>query len=386
MFTERKTFWAIGLAAICIALLLITRMPAHPSTRPRPVVLKLSAEQMKGQHRSPVGQPKPLVEEKVKNAQAVGSATESEPKFVRTALPRIGARARHRPWVQASYGPGEDQLGFGHLGGGGEVFPPQGFDVTPDGKLLVLDSNKMRLVRYDQGGRIEKTLPLSGLAMPADVTVTADGTIVVVDHAGVQTQGLQLLDTNGRLKAKWPQIQSGMMTGLYSVGNDVYFANDLVTEKAGDSSGHANSDITGIYENDDDDVVAGFIAPDGRTVVSAGIDDFEGGKFFVEAVRGETPELLFTRHYQAPTRLQLLPYVQSDDQGRIYVVLVEEALTVLLCVDGKTGDPVGSAELPASHGTDYGTPFRQYAVVASGGLVYQQLTDQGATYGWFNCH
>jgi hypothetical protein len=123
-------------------------------------------------------------------------------------------------------------------------------------------------------------------------------------------------------------------------------------------------------------------------VVSAGYNEAEPEKFFVSSIRGEGPELIFSRNYDARVHLWGSIFVQSDDQGQVYVVLfVRESMRILVCLDGKTGDPVGSVELPGSADPMVGTPFREYAVVGTGGLVYQQqISNQGSNYTWYDCH
>jgi hypothetical protein len=324
------------------------------------------------------------------DATVGSSQRDATTEFTFTELPPPGTRAKRKVLVRAKYGPGETDLGKDVPPGEGEVFPPQGFTPTADGKLLVLDSAKKRLVWYDSNGKFERALPLEGLEAPADVAVASDGTIIVVDHEGVQTKGMQFLDPSGKKKAELPQVKGALATGMYAVGKDVYLTKEgLTTIKAGDTSGSASDETPGIYNNEDDGVVPGHIAPDGRTVVSAGIDNEQSGQFFVSSISGETPVHNFSRHFKTSGRDPLLgmPFTQSDAKGDIYTVLYDErdGLT-LICIDGKTGDPVGAVSLPSPVGRTYGTPFRKFSVVPSGGLIYQELADDGSTYEWFDCH
>jgi hypothetical protein len=305
-------------------------------------------------------------------------------QFERAELPKPDANARHRVWVESQYGSSLDQLGLAVPSGEGEIYPPQGFASTPDGKLVVLDSAKRRLVWYGKDGRIEKTRPVTDLVMPADVAITADGTIVVIDHEGVQTKGTLLLDADGNKKAELPQLKDGLMTGMYTVGNDVYITKEgIASAKVGDTTGSGSDEIGGLYN--DNGVVPGQIAPDGRTVINAGIDNEELGNFFVSALRGPEPEHVFSRHYRAPGRLLSIPFVQSDAKGDVYVVLYYDDSFALMCVDGSNGDPKGLVPLPSPEaGT--GTPFRLYSVMSTGGLVYQRLQKSGSTFEVYDCN
>jgi hypothetical protein len=302
-------------------------------------------------------------------------------------LPEPNAQAPQRVWVRAQYGDDPESLGIFRPppDSDGEARPPQGFTPTRDGKLLVLDSAKQRLVWFDREGRMERTLPLSGLVMPADVAVAKDGTIVVVDHEGVQTAGTVLIDASGRIKGKFPQFADGMMSELYTVGNDVYFALEggLTSVKAGETNGAASDETPGVY--DQNGKVPGVVAPDGRTVLSTGIHDQHKGQFWVSAIDGEPPKHLFTRLYAVEPRLLGIPYMQADARGTVYVVLYHRDQLTLVCLDGKTGEPIGRVPLPSAAGRRSGTPFRTYNVVQSGGIVQQQRSAEGSTYQWFDC-
>lgn len=317
-------------------------------------------------------------------AAAAPEATPRAAPFERSELPKAGTNARHRTWVQSHYGSGPDDLGLARPSGEGEMYPPQGFAATPDGRLVVLDSAKGRLVWYGKDGRIERKEPFADLVMPADVAVTQDGTVVLIDHEGTETKGTLLLDADGNKKAEIPQIKDGLMTGMYTVGNDIYITQEgNSTAKVGDTTGSGSDEISGVYN--DNGVVPGHIAPDGRTVVSAGIDNEELGNFFVSALRGPEPEHVFSRHYRAPGRLVAIPFVQSDANGNIYVVLYYDDSFALMCIDGTNGDAKGLVPLPSPEGGT-GTPFRLYSVMPNGGLVYQRLSRDGSSFDVYDCH
>ncbi len=306
---------------------------------------------------------------------------------VLTPLPEPSSDAPNRVWVRARYGDAPEQLGISRPppDSDGEARPPQGFTPTRQGKLLVLDSAKQRLVWFDREGRMERTLPLSGLEMPADVAVAEDGTIVVVDHEGVHTAGTVLMDPSGRIKGKFPQFADGMMSEMYTVENDVYFGlqGGVTSVKAGETNGAASDETPGVY--DQNGKVPGVVASDGRTVLSTGIHDEHKGQFWVSAIEGEPPRHLFTRLYAVEPRLLGIPYLQADARGTMYVVLYHGDQLTLVCLDGKSGEPIGRVPLPSHIGPRSGTPFRTYNVVQSGGIVQQQRSAEGSTYQWFDC-
>ena len=347
------------------------------------------------QPKAPIEAPLPSAPEAQVTAPTPAKAAPGSPppkpdasaETIYTAIPTGDTNAVRKVLVRAKYGPGEQELGKEVPPGEGEVFPPQGFTPTEDGKLLVLDSAKDRLVWYGKDGRFERSMPFEGLMEPADVAVAKDGTIVVIDHEGVQTKGTIMLDPSGRKKAELPQLQGAHSTGMYMVGNDILLTKEGVTTiKAGESNGSASDDTPNLYSNPDDGVIPGVVAPDGRTVVSAGIDDVEQGKFFLTSISGPKPVHNFSRYYTVPGPLYGIPFTQSDAKGGIYVVLYAHDEFHLVCFEGQRGDPVGTVRLPSPVGQTYGTPNRKFSVVPTGGIIYQELSDTGSTYEWFDCH
>ena len=328
-------------------------------------------------------------------------AAETPPAYVPTAgevpadaakltpapLANVAKPARHRIWVEAKYSDDPEDLGIDRPAPGydGDTRPPQGFVPTRDGKLAVLDSAKLRMVFYDAQGRRERELPLRGLELPADAAIAKDGTLVVVDHEGVQTNGTVLYDENGNIKGKFPQMAGGDMTGMYTVGNDIFLTLvGLNSTKAGNTSGAPTDETPGLY--DQNGTVPGHVAPDGKTVMNALIHDREAGLLWINAIEGDPPKHLFSRLFSVGAPLEAIPFVQADEQGVMYVVLFH-AMTKnsLACFDLKTGAPINFVDLPRDTGRGSGTPFRQFAVQPGGGLVHQQLSEGGSTYHVFHC-
>jgi hypothetical protein len=385
--TSRKSLAWIGLLALAALLgWFAYRVRPEPNAGP-PVASPERSERSAAQDEKAKRTPAQPVAGAAAVEMLPGQPARDLTAAVLTPLPEPKADAPHRVWVRAKYGDQPENLGISRPppDSDGEARPPQGFVPTRDGRLLVLDSAKQRLVWFDREGRIERTLPLSGLAMPADVAVAKDGTIVVVDHEGLHTAGTVLMDASGRIKGKFPQFADGMMSELYTVGNDVYFGlqGGLTSVKAGETNGAASDETPGVY--DQNGKLPGVVAPDGRTVLSTGIHDEHKGQFWVSAIEGEPPEHLFTRLYAVEPRLLGIPYIQADARGTVYVVLYHRDQLTLVCLDGNSGEPIGRVPLPTHLGPRAGTPFRTYNVVESGGIVQQQRSAEGSTYHWFDC-
>lgn len=303
-----------------------------------------------------------------------------------TPIPPVGTHGKSKTWVRAKYGKGQDELGFTEIlpDGEGEARAPQGFTITPDGELLVLDSEKERLLWFGPDARIERRLPVEGLVMPADVAVAADGTIVVMDHEGVQTKGTLLLSPDGKLKGTLPQSARGTLRELYVVGNDI-FGKGLGSIKLGDTSGVPSDETPGLYRQGGK--IPGSVAPDGRTVLTAGIESDTEGRFFLSVLRDDPPKHIYTRQYSVPTKdLAAIPYIQADAAGTIYVVLFyDDDQTTLVCFDGETGDPMGSVAMPMDDKMA-GAAFKQFAINREqGGLVYHHMLENSSSYEIYDC-
>lgn len=375
--SRRVVFVAVLLAtAVCWFLVFRSRARIEATT-------PLSGEQTQ----QPVSTRAPeAATQPVKPSPAVAKAPEPIVPIYEH-LPKPGIHSRSKVWVRARYGSAENQL---LRWGDAEGRPPQGFVPTRDGKLLVLDSWKMRLVWYDAEGTLERTMPLpkEDIVMPAGVAITDDGTIAIMDSPGVQTKGTLLLDPSGKKKGELPQV-GATFGDMYAAGNSIYAVNMRTSSvKVGDTDGTPTDETPGVFRNEENAMVPGFIAPDGKTVVSVSPYQYPDG-FIVNSVRGDKPEMVFAAIYKFPyagsERAGGIEYVQSDVRGRLYIVLWVDQKLSLLCLDGQTGAPVGLVPIPGRPDRG-GTQFTTYNVVPSGGIVFQRATPEGSSYEWFNCH
>lgn len=318
---------------------------------------------------------------------AAGMSGEASIQRAITPIPPLGTRAKRKLWVRSKYGDGEDQLGFGPLpeGGEGEARVPQGFAITREGDLLVLDSEKQRLVWFDPNAQIKRKVALEELVMPADVGIAEDGTIAVIDHEGLHTKGTLLLTPEGKTKGMLPQVGAAALE-MYVVGNDIFDCLGGSSIKLGDTSGVPSHETPNIYQQDG--TIPGQVAPDGRTVMDAGIESKPEGRFFLSVLRNNPPEHIYTRQYLVPVKRSLfgISYLQADTLGTIYVVLsYDDFESLLLCVDLETGNPLGAVRI-ADDDLMTGAAVRHYTVNREqGGLIYHHLLEGESRFEVYDC-
>jgi hypothetical protein len=215
------------------------------------------------------------------------------------------------------------------------------------------------------------------------VAVTQDGTTAVIDYPGLETHGTLLLDANGKKKGELPQLKE-LMSGMYAVGDDLYINTDgLSSVKLGNTRGIPDDEAPGVHQ-EEDGRIPGYLTPDGTTVLRMTLDNPATGEFSITAMRGSPGQEVFTRFYRFPG-VSGIPFLQADAKGRIYLVLDVPGKFALVCLEGKTGNPVGMVEMPYFGGVG-GTQMHTFSVAPQGGLIYAEATETSMTYEWFNCH
>jgi len=380
MSKRRKTLVVASILLMALTCLLALRPGGRAST---------TASATETDEASPSGSPTHVAVAPRPAPQAADPPTVTAEPSARAfgELPALGTNAQAKVWVKATYGDGEDQLAFLD---DGEDYPPQGFVPTRDGKLVVLDSWKQRLVRYDASGKIEGTiaLPKEAVVLPAGVAITEDGTIAVMDSPGVQTKGTVLLDASGKKKGELPQIGATFLD-MYAAGNAVYAVHmGRSSVKAGNTDGTPSDERPGVYRNEEDGMVPGIVGSDGNTVVSVSPYQHPEG-FIVNVMRGAEPKLVFAGTYKyphkgAPEDDAAIVYLRSDDRGNVYIVLWVDQAMSLVCLDGNTGAPTGRVGIPGRP-DEGGTQFTTFNVVPTGGIVFQRATNEGSSYEFYNC-
>jgi hypothetical protein len=182
-----------------------------------------------------------------------------------------------------------------------------------------------------------------------------------------------------------PKSGGGSIVELYAVGNDILASLGGSSIKLGDTSGVPSHEMAGVYQQGD---IPGQVAPDGRTILDAGIENRKEGRFFLSVIRDDPPKHLYTRQYIVPVaeRLFGISFVQADKNGTIYLVLdYDDFQSMVLCLDGETGDPLGSVAL-AKDDTMTGATFKQFTIHREqGGLVYHRLLEGAASYEIYDC-
>jgi hypothetical protein len=322
---------------------------AEPAPKPSPV-----------QPAAPVDAP-PALAEPVPQAPVVTPIT----------LPEPGTHAKQRLLARGSFGRREDQ--FGRMKNEYAGWGPQSFAPTADGRLLVLDTAKRRLVWYDPAGKLEQVIALPDPRVVAtEVAVAKDGTIAVMQEGGLTT----LFDAQGKPKRSLHAHRGS----LYAVDNDLYMNVDgLSSEQLSNTQGTATG--TPRFYRDQNNHIPGHLAPDGTTVLGIGQDEATR-TIFVSAMRGAAGDMLWKRLWPGPVGI---PFLQADAVGRIYVVINHEASLELVCVDAKTGDAVGMVHIPDTWRSG-GEQLRMFSVAPQGGLVYASETQAELRFEWLDCH
>ena len=305
------------------------------------------------------------------------------------ALPPVGTRAHRKEWVRARFGEAHDELGFFELPRGvdGEDRTPQSLVPTPDGRLLVLDSEKKRLVWYSEDGTLEDTRAIPQLVKPMDVGVSDDGTIVVMDAQGLHTKGTLILNADGSQRGMLPQVPEPIAQ-MDVIGDSVYGLSGQGTVKLGTLDGTPSHETPGLYDQDGN--IPGVVTSDGATVVNVLMRRKQKGVILVTALRGEPPQHLYSRQFQVPLDGKLIgvPLVQTDYRGTLYAAVVDDSWDqVLVCLELETGTPLGVVQVPWGDDPPYAFTFRRMNVDRkNGGVVTQRFTkDGGVIYERFDC-
>jgi hypothetical protein len=259
------------------------------------------------------------------------------------------------------------------------------FVVDERGRLWVLDQVNGRLVRYGANGELEATIPIDR-ANAQDVAIADDGAIAVLDRYG--EGDVALYGENGKLAGTLPLVGEGIeapgdVTGVFVDGNDVYAESEhgpLV--KIGDTSGTpANPRET----------IPGRPTRDGKAYLKAGITDAKAGRTYVIANERPSEAHLFTREIRFEGVVWHIVLLDTDREGTIYFAAeiqpgaegTDPNVVVLACLDGATGVPKGSAELPAN--TLPEESFRDLVVLDEGGVVATLRTEKGVSYTRYDC-
>lgn len=283
-------------------------------------------------------------------------------------------------FVTAAWGGGEGNLGRERPS---EASPsgPMSFTVDGRGRVWVLDQVNGRVVRFDERGQVDGTIPVER-PNAQDIALADDGTMAVLDRHGEKDVAIYGPDgaLAGTLPLEGEGVESaGHVTGVFVDGGDVYVEHEhgpLV--RIGSTSG-------AVAEPREE--VPGRPSRDGRSWLKAGVTDAAAGRAYVVSNERPSGEHRFTRELVLHAPIAMLVLLDSDRQGTIYLgAEVDEGgehAVVLVCLDGSTGAPTGTAILPAN--TMPEETFRDLVVLDEGGVVYAHRTEDGVTYEEVHC-
>lgn len=226
-------------------------------------------------------------------------------------------------------------------------------------------------------GRPLEPVPI-GRPTAQDIALGNDGAMAVLDRFGEEDVGLW--DASGAYVGSLPLegdlVETpGIVTGVFVDGEDVYVEREhgpLV--RIGSTSGVEANPRT---------EVAGRPSRDGKAWLKAGITDAAAGRAYVVSNERPSGEHRFTRELVLHGPIGSLVLLDSDVAGTIYfgAELVEDPEApeiVLVCLDGATGEPTGTASVPAN--TMPGESFRDLVVLDVGGVVSTHRTEDGVSY------
>jgi hypothetical protein len=256
------------------------------------------------------------------------------------------------------------------------------FSVDGSGRVWVLDQVNGRVQRFDEDGRVEASVRIDR-PTAQDIALAGDGSMAVLDRFGGKDVAIFDPDGNpvGSLPLSGDGIESpGHVTGVFVDGDDVYVESEhgpLV--RIGDTSGAPASPR---------EEVPGRPSRDGTAWIKAGITDAAAGRAYVVSNERPSREHRFTRELRFDARLLSILLLDTDLAGTIYLgVEIEEApednAVVLTCLDGRTGEPLGSAWIPAN--TMPEETFRDAIVLDEGGVVVAIRSEDGVSYEQFDC-
>jgi hypothetical protein len=283
----------------------------------------------------------------------------------------------------AKWGGAPDELGRERPAEGNPQ-GPMSVGVDAKGRVTVLDAVNARLVRRGPDGKPDRTFPLD-VTNPEDVAVAPDGSSAVLDR--FRDKSVTLYDDSGRLRGKLSLEGDGVgdvgsVTGVFVDGNDVYVEREHATlVKLGDMTGMAAEPRVEI---------PGRPSRDGLSYINAGIIEAATGRTWVSSIERATMKHRFTRELHLGSFVRYVVLLDTDKLGTIYFAAdVDQAgggqgeQVVLTCLDPVSGEPVGSAVLPAN--TLPEESFRDLTVLDEGGVIQALRTDSGVTYAHYDC-
>ena len=235
--------------------------------------------------------------------------------------------------------------------------------VAGAAKLCVLDQVNDRLQCFP--GATSTRLPVHGAQ---DVKLTKDGRAVVLDRLSDKEVVVM-----GEPPLRFPVSAGGTSTGLFIDGRDIYVEHDHeVLTRVGSLDGPVPLAT-----------LPGRPTRDGVALLKAAIVDAAQGRFYVSSIARGTLAQRFSRELSVPPPLQQLDLLDSDAHGTIYVAANDGAVVTLICLNGATGETLGSVSLPASDQPD--ETFQNFTVLDEGGVIYARAAVDGYSTAPYDC-
>jgi hypothetical protein len=287
------------------------------------------------------------------------------------------------PWGNAADALGRERPSEGNASG------PMSFLVDGKGRAWILDQVNGRIVRRDRSGAVERTFPIDR-PNAQDLALGEDGSVAILDRYG--DADVAIYDDAGNYAASLPLVgdgveSAGLVTGVVVEGTNVYAEVEHgVLVRVGDTSGNPAEPR---------ETIPGRPSRDGTAYLKAGITDARTGRTYVIANDRPSGAHRFTRELRFEGFVPSIVLLDSDKAGTIYFAVEvggsesadgggeEEPVIVLACLDGATGEPKGSAELPAN--TLPEETLRDLAVLDGGGVVLSRRTEEGVRYERYDC-
>jgi hypothetical protein len=289
---------------------------------------------------------------------------------------RAAIDAGTRAFLSARWGSGSGELGRDRPQEGNAEGP---MSLAPAaGGLVILDQVNGRIARYDDKGRLERTMDVPRTTQ--DVAVAKNGAIAALDR--LAEKKITVLDPFGRKTGELPLTgrrvgEGGLVTGVFVDGKDVY------VEKEHGALVHVGT-IDGTPA-DETKELTGRPSRDGSLLLTAGLSSPSSGMAFLNALDRKTSALRFARSIPFPRPAHAIVLLDSDARGGIYlgVAAGPDRAAHVACLDAGDGHVIGRVVLPLSDVPE--ESFRDFAVADDGTILFALRSEQGVEVRTARC-
>jgi outer membrane protein assembly factor BamB len=259
----------------------------------------------------------------------------------------------------------------------GNAEGPMSLAIAPDGSVAVLDQVNGRILTKKPDGTAREIR--IGARAAQDLAIGRDGAMAVLDRLG--DKRVDVLGPDGSVRASFPLEgrgirEGGGVTGVFVDGDAVYVERAHASlVRLGDLSGKADEAR---------EEILGRPLRDGTATTHAWIEGKPpADSAFVSVNERSGKTSRFTRQVTPGAPVFGIALLDSDRAGVVYFGLVlgdaasgGPSSIGLYCLDGRSGQVLGSTSLPLSTLPD--ETFRELAVADGGGVTYLYRTDEGS--------